>query len=213
MSYILIAWYFVHTNSLVRGFLSWRPINAVLSFGAMAAKARAMFTFMDDYVREYPRAVAGVIILGGLSGSGGQLFMSAENIVQNGMSTASEFSSPGWGFKSAYIAALVYYIATDPEDILYDLGFSVINTDRTTARFYISAALCFHSFFETLYGTHVNPLFWFDHLFYKITGLERNPKSSDAFQTRQEPVRQSDPTINSNRNGSHVMSDGLRKRR
>lgn len=213
MSYILIAWYLVHTNSLVRAILRWRPVYALVSFGAMAAKSRAMFNFMDDYVREYPQAVAGAIILGGLSGSGGQLFMSVEKIVQKGMSTPSEFSSPGWGFKSAYIAALAYYIAIDPEDILYDFGISVFRVDRVTARFYISAALCFHSFFETLYGAHINPLFWFDYLFYKITGLHRDLKSSDPPQTRPEPSRRTDPTANSSTKGPHVMSDGLRKRR
>lgn len=220
MSYVTLAWYVVHQSALLRKALSLRPVMAVLSFGATAAKVRAMFAFMDDYVREYPRAVAGAIVLGGLSGSGGQLFVSVEQILQNGLDTPSEFSAPGWGFKSAYIAAATYYITVDPEDILYDLGISIVEFDRATARFYIATALCFHAALETLYGTHVNPLFWLDHIFYTVTGLSRGKEAQQPVPERRpksESAKPGNPDVYSNEvtdsSRPDVMQEGLRKRR
>lgn len=217
ISYIIIAWYLIHKSALVRGILSLRPVAAVLAFGASAARMRAMFSFMDDYTREFPRVVAGAIICGALSGSGGQLFVSVERMFHEGSDALSDFSSPGWGFKSAYIAAGLYYMFLDPDDMLFNIGFpQVLELDRASARFYISAAMCIHAAVETLYGTHINPLFWLDSIFYAVTGLTRNPMPEPGY-----PLGHG--TLNGASSGHepsgvpggkpHVMDEGLRKRR
>lgn len=194
----------------------------MLAFGASAARMRAMFSFMDDYTREYPTVVAGAIICGGLSGSGGQLFVSFERMFHaDGANAVSDFSAPGWGFKSAYIAAGLYYMFLDPDEMLFNIGFpQMFELDRASARFYISAAMCIHAAVETLYGTHINPLFWLDSIFYAVTGLTRNPKPDDeepghtlghgsipnGASPGHEPSRRPGRKPN-------VMDEGLRKRR
>lgn len=187
---------------------------AIIAFGATAAKARAIFGFMDDFILQFPKVVGGAIILGGLAGSGGQLFVSLEKIVQNGMQTPSEFSSPGWGFKSAYFAAAAYYIAVDPEQVLYNNGVSLFETDRSIARFYISAALCIHAALETLYGAHVNPLFWVENIFFALTGLRHGVKpESETQYSRMTSEYATRPARGKIETEGRRASDGLRKRR
>lgn len=106
IAYITLAWYLVDQSLPLRTLLRTRPLNAVIAFGATAAKSRSIFSFIDAYVARFPGIIAGAIALGGLAGSGGQLFISVENKVRKGFRHPSEFSSPGWGFKSAYLAAL-----------------------------------------------------------------------------------------------------------
>lgn len=221
LSYILLAWYLVHKNALLRRILLLRPIAAVLAFGASAARMRAMFSFMDDYTREYPRVVAGAIVCGALSGSGGQLFVSFERMFHDdgGVGVLSDFSSPGWGFKSAYVASALYYVFLDPDDMLFDLGFpQVLELDRASARFYISAAMSIHAAVETLYGSHINPLFWLDSIFYAVTGLTRNPVPQSGYPlghgapNGDAAPSPHQPTGESGRK-PHVMDQGLRKRR
>lgn len=214
MGYLFFAWYLIHQSRLVRSILTLRPIMAILAFGATAAKARSIFGFMDDFMREFPKAVGGAIILGGLAGSGGQLFVSLEKIVQHGVQTPSEFSSPGWGFKSAYFAAAAYYIAVDPEDVLYHSGIALFEMDRSTARLYISAALCFHAALETLYGSHVNPLFWVEDIFFALTGLKHGVKQESETQysdTTSEYAGR--PTRPTNETRGRSTGDNLKKRR
>lgn len=214
MLYLFGAWYLIHQSRLIRSILSLRPITSILAFGATAAKARAIFGFMDDFMREFPNATCGAIVLGGLAGSGGQLFVSLEKIVQNGSQTPSEFSSPGWGFKSAYFASAAYYIAVDPEGVLYDYGVSLFEADRDTARLCISAALCIHAALETLYGAHVNPLFWIENIFFALTGLRDGVKPESETQYSQMASEYAGrPTPPANETGRRPTDDRLRKRR
>lgn len=217
MLYLFIAWYVVNQNRVLRSLLEFRPILAILSFGATAAKARAIFGFMDDFVREFPEAVCGAIVLGGLAGSGGQLFVSVEKIVQYGMHTPSEFSAPGWGFKSAFFAAAAYYIAVDPEDFFYDHGLSFFEMDRSTARLYISAALCFHAALETLYGTHLNPLFWAEDIFFAFTGLRGGVKQEGSSTQNSRMTSEYDASTRmtdaAGKAPNYLSGEGLRRRR
>lgn len=186
MSYIFVFWYLVNHSPLLRYIFSFRLPRALLAFGATAAKARAIMSFIDAFVPRFPTAVAGAIALGGLSGSGGSLFVTVEKIVQNGLDTPSEFSNPGWGFKSAYIAALVYYVGTDPvgwvaERVPFEWGFQ-----RDDMRFAVSFMLCTHAMLETLYGRHVNPVWGLERVLYAVTGVNGSTESEvcvDGTQT------------------------------
>jgi TRIC channel len=174
--YITVAWYLVDQSRLLREFLRTRPINAVLAFGATAAKARSIFSFVDNYVVDYPGTVAGAVVLGGLAGSGGQLFVSLEKKARGGFHTPSEFSQPGWGFKSAYIVAALYYAATDPDGVLASLPVPVkYSVSRDHARYVLSLLLCTHAFVETLIGRHVNPTYVFEKLLYAVSGVRAEP--------------------------------------
>lgn len=185
ISYITLAWYLVHQNRALRAFLSLRPIMAILAFGATAAKMRAIFAFMDDYVRTFPDMMLGAIVLGGLSGSGGQLFVSVENIVQRGIHVKSELSAPGWGFKSAYAAAAAYYVAVDPNAVLLRAGWTGDSVERDTARLYIAALLCGHAFVETLWGRHINVLFLVERVALAATGLRNGVKADEDGDERR----------------------------
>lgn len=174
LAYVSIAWYLVHQSTALRSLLKLRPFKALLAFGAMAAKARAIFSFMDSYVQRFPDAVAGAIVLGGLAGSGGSLFVAFERKMRLGSRTPSEFSAPGWGFKSAYLAAFLYYITTDPANVLRTLPVPMRYTlEKDDARYIISLALCVHAALETLWGRHINPMFLLERLFYTITRVDR----------------------------------------
>lgn len=185
LGYCFVAWYLVHTLPPLRAVLSWRLIKALLAFGAMAAKSRSIFAFVDRFVIAFPRAAAGAIVLGGVAGSGGSLFVAFERKLRLGAAAPSQLSRPGWGFKSAYLAAALYYIATDPDHVLRDAALplrAVIHRDH--ARFAIALALCSHAFVEALIGRHVNPLYALESVFYAVARLER----SDAMR-RDTPAR------------------------
>ncbi|KAI0562022.1 TRIC channel [Gracilaria domingensis] len=189
LSYVTATWYMVNHFSIVRALLSFRPFAAILSFMAMAAKARAIFNFIDEHNRHFPGAAAGAIVLGGLSGSGGSFFVTLERIVQQGFAAGGELSAPGWGFKSAYIAASLYYIMTDPHTVLRSninsLSFAV---HPRSARFWISLFLCSHAAFETLIGRHINPFYAFEQIFFALSRVrkESQPVAVDI----QEPGEQ-----------------------
>lgn len=217
MSYIFIAWYIVHKSSILRAFLNLRLCKAILAFGASAARMRAMFSFMDSYVREFPQAFLGAIICTGLTGSGGSLFVSVEKMIQHGSNTLSEFSAPGWGFKSAYFAASLYYLFIDPDDMLYNITGTTIEIDRATARFYISAAFSIHALLETLYGKHINPLFWLESIFYSFSGLSRDG-GDDSHMMTASPTKPDARPYSSDDSGKsedrpNITDSGLRRRR
>lgn len=176
IGYITVAWYLIDQSRPLRTLLRTRPINAIMAFGATAAKSRAIFSFIDSYIARFPGAALGAIALGGLAGSGGQLFVSLEKKARRGFGHPSELSSPGWGFKSAYLAALTYYIATDPEGILSELPVPVkYSTARDTARYALSMSLCTHAALETLLARNMNPTYVADRLFYAMTRVREEP--------------------------------------
>ncbi len=177
LSYVTIAWYAVHHVPLLRAFLSLRPVAAILAFGAQAAKARSIFAFIDGFVTRYPGAAAGAMVLGGVAGSGGSLFVAFERKLRLGAAAPSELSKPGWGFKSAYLASVCYYVATDP-DLVFRTAFIPLRKawPRDTARFAISICLCTHAFVEALVGRHINLLFFVENAFYAVTRLEGSDK-------------------------------------
>eukprot|EP00737_Agarophyton_chilense_P000620 gb/GEZJ01000689.1/.p1 GENE.gb/GEZJ01000689.1/~~gb/GEZJ01000689.1/.p1 ORF type:complete len:348 (+),score=46.71 gb/GEZJ01000689.1/:35-1045(+) len=187
LSYVTVAWYAVNHYSTIRNFLSFRPIAAVLAFTAMAAKARTIFNFIDQHNRLFPGAAAGAIVLGGLCGSGGSFFITLERIVQHGFSAAGDLSAPGWGFKSAYIAAAAYYVATDPH-MMFRTSLAPVSyaLHPRAARFWIALFLCSHAAVETLVGTHINPFFVFEHILFAVTGVRKHSEA-DAPPEPHEP--------------------------
>jgi TRIC channel len=190
-AYIIVAWYLVDQSRLVRQFVRTRPFNAVLAFGATAAKARAIFGFMDAYVKRFPGAIAGAVALGGLSGSGGALFLSLEKKARRGVHTPSELSEPGWAFKSAYLVAMLYYLAIDAS-VLRALPVRMkYSISRDDARFLLSLSLCLHAAFETLLGRNVNPTYLLDSLFYTITGVRFHPVPEPTIPTTGDDVSSS----------------------
>lgn len=185
LGYITIAWYIVN-HTPIRPILQFRPITAIIAFGAMAAKARSIFAFIDKFAVRFPGAAAGAIVLGGLAGSGGSLFVSIEKVVMHGFSASSELSAPGWGLKSAYIAASLYYMATDPDHVLRGLPVSLkYAIHRDEARYWISLALCTHAAMETLYGRHLNPVWPLEEIFFALT---RVTKETVVEETPDEKV-------------------------
>lgn len=216
MSYLAISWYIVNHWTLMRNILMLRPVSAMLAFGATAAKARSIFSFVDTFVQRFPNATAGAIVLGGLAGSGGSLFVSVDKMVHNRFNIPSELSAPGWGFKSAYMAAGLYYIATDPDFVLR--GFSIpiaYVVNRDDARFWLSAALCFHAAAETLYGKHFNPMFWVESILYALTGVKSVPESVEVDDLSDSSVR-IDGQKEKNGNGAawaDGTKEGMRRRR
>lgn len=179
--YVAAAWYVVNMVAPIRMLLMFRPVAAVLAFGAQAAKARSIFGFIDGFILRYPRSAVGAIVLGGLAGSGGTLILGFERKLRMGKASHSEFSRPGWTFKSAYLASTLYYMLTDQDSFLRDLfGWNiVIAKDR--ARFWIALALCCHAAIEALWGKHINPLYIFETAFYLVMRLD----SSDVVEQKQ----------------------------
>lgn len=179
ITYVTIAWYVVNHMAVVRYVLFLRPVRAVIAFGAMAAKARSIMAFIDRVTTLFPGSVAGAIILGGVAGSGGSMFVSVEKIVQSGLRSHSELSAPGWGFKSAYLASFLYYVATDPAGWLAkNLPFEILTVGKDDMRFAVSLGLCTHAMMETLYGRHVNPLYFLEEVFFALTGVQKLPEES-----------------------------------
>lgn len=219
MAYIFCAWYVVHRSSVLRAILNTRVPSAILAFGASAARMRAIFSFMDGYVREFPRAALGAIICSGLTGSGGSLFVSVEKLVQHGAhNSVSEFSAPGWGFRSAYFAAALYYAFVDPDDVLYGLGLSTLDLDRQSARLLISAAFSTHAFFEALFGTHFNILHGVESLIFAVTRLPMKAETHHGLivdaHTQEHYAQSSDVSDESDeQRPPTVMDEGLRRRR
>lgn len=178
LGYITVAWYLVDQSRALRALLRTRPVSAILAFGASAAKARAIFSFMDGFMVKFPGAAAGAIALGGLSGSGGALFVSLEKKARRGFHTPSELSSPGWGFKSAYLVAISYYVATDPEGVLATLPVPVkYYAARDTARYALSLSLCTHAALDMLLERSMNPTYVLDRLFYALTRVREEASS------------------------------------
>lgn len=193
LGYITVAWYLVDQSRAFRSLLRTRPVNAILAFGASAAKARAIFSFMDNFIVKYPGAAAGAIALGGLAGSGGALFVSLEKKARRGFHTPSELSSPGWGFKSAYLVSMTYYVATDPEGILAELPVPVkYSAARDAARYALSLSLCTHAALDMLLDRSMNPTYILDRLFYAVTRVREEASSEfSALATETESRLQS----------------------
>lgn len=172
--YIITAWYIIHHNALIRNILSIRPIHAIIAFGATIAKARSIIAFMDDFMYKFDHNTAmGAIALGGLSGCGGSLFVSADNGIRTSFKQPSELSRPGWGVKGSYTAAIVYYLLTDPHSILTQ-GFGIgiktgTSIHKDEARFWIALLLAIHAAMEILLGTSINPFSVFDRIAVTIT--------------------------------------------
>lgn len=191
LGYVCVAWWLVHTVAPLRSLLALRPARAVLAFGANAAKARSLFSFMDKFVLRYPGAAAGAIVLGGLAGSGGALFIALERKLRLGPSARSALSRPGWGFKSPYIAAALYYVLTDPDGLLQGMTIPLRNAiPRDDARFAISLALASHAGLEALLGRNFNPVYFVEYILYSLARLEKgsatsgsNTKSPEASST------------------------------
>lgn len=178
LGYITVAWYLIDQSRALRSLLRTRPMNAILAFGASAAKARAIFSFIDGFIIRYPGAAAGAIALGGLAGSGGSLFVSLEKKARRGFHTPSELSSPGWGFKSAYLVAIFYYVATDPEGILAELPVPMkYSAARDTARYVLSLSLCTHAALDMLLARNMNPTYILDRMFYALTRVREEASS------------------------------------
>lgn len=216
MSYVTIAWYLINHSTPLRALLSFRPVMAIIAFGATAAKARSIMSFMDSFVVRFPDAVLGAIVLGGLAGSGGALFVTIEKIVQGGLETPSELSAPGWGFKSSYVAALAYYVGTDPTGwIAKNAPFEMLTVDRDEMRFAVSMALCTHAALETLYGRHVNPLYPVEEVLYALTGVRKvaveREVAADSYRTDISPVQREISRIEGVKK-VNVTAEGMRKR-
>lgn len=174
--YLLVAWYLVNQSRAVRLLLRSRPLNAVLAFGASAAKARNILAFVDKYILLFPGSIAGAIALGGVCGSGGLLFISMEKKARQGFHTPSEISEPGWGFKSAYLVAALYYMAIDPSGLLFDPSLSTNNlVTRDFARYALSLGLSLHAAVETMLRRHINPVYLFERLLYAVTRVPSEP--------------------------------------
>lgn len=106
--------------------------------------------------------------------------MSVERIVQGGFGTASEFSRPGWGFKSAYWAAFVYYVATDPVGWVRDkLSMEKWGWDKDHVRLVVSLMLCLHTVIEVLFARTVNPFWLTESIMYKLSGVRREWMEDD----------------------------------
>lgn len=214
MSYITVAWYLINHSAPLRAVLSFRPVYAMLAFGAMAAKCRSILSFMDTFVARFPQAILGAIVLSGLAGSGGMLFVQLEKIVQDGLQTSSQFSNPAWSFKSAYIAAGVYYVATDPAGwIAEHVPFETITFPKDQVRFAISVALCTHAAFETLYGRHVNPMYPFEEILCAITGVRKPVLEDEAgHEEMSSSSKGSEFAGKKARERQERQSQGLRRR-
>lgn len=175
LGYVFAAWWVVHTVPTLRWFLTMRPVRAVLAFGAKAAKARSLFAFMDNFVVRFPGAAAGAVVLGGLAGSGGALVIAFERKLRLGPTARSALSRPGWGFKSPYIAAALYYVLTDPDGVLRSMSIPLRSVvPRDDARFAISLALASQAFVEALYGRNFNPLSVIEYVLFSLARLDRS---------------------------------------
>jgi hypothetical protein len=209
-AYITVAWYLIDQSRLLRRLVRTRPFNAILAFGATAAKARSIFGFIDSFVVRFPGVVAGAIALGGLSGSGGSLFLSLEKKTRQGLHVRSEFSEPGWAFKSSYLVAILYYCAIDPSRALQGLPIRLkYSISRDDARFFLSLALCLHAALETLLGRTMNPTFVLDALFYAVTGVRFDPLPEPTAATRVETSSSSAPGNSPTTNFRRIPTQGV----
>lgn len=215
MVHITLAWYVINHSQMARAFLTMRPVSAVLCFTAMAAKSRTIFSFIDEYNRRFRHQAAGAVLLGGLAGCGGSFFMTIERIVQRGFAAGSELSAPGWGFKSAYIAAACYYLATDPHMIVRSwvvpLQYAV---DKREARFWIALALCVHAAVESLIGRHINVVFVLEQVFFAVTGVRKHSEDEEEEEVAvDEGPNGRTPSEEVKRAWTARDMNGLRRRR
>lgn len=234
----LSFWYIVHRSMTLRYFCQFRLCRAVIAFGATAARMRAMMAFMDLYVQRFPGVVTGAIICGGLAASAGLLCVSVEKIIQHGLQTRSEFSNPGWGFKSAFIAAACYFLLLNPNE---SLPIQFLGISKQSVMFYMSLIFCVHAALDAAYGRHVNPLYWIETILLAVTGLNPPQPSTTTTYTselidthtkkeyhhkdRVEGERHfadsplscisesSDTSVSTDSYRPHIMDSGLRKRR
>lgn len=234
----LSFWYIVRRSTTFRYFCQLRLCRTVIAFGATAARMRAMMAFMDLYVQRFPGVITGAVICGGLAASAGLLCVSVEKIIQHGLGTHSEFSKPGWGFKSAFIAAACYFMLLNPNE---SLPIQFLGLSKQSVMFYISLIFCVHAALDAAYGSHVNPLYWIETILLAITGL--NPPQATTTTTytselaeahakkeyfRKDKVESkrhfadsplscmsesSDTSVSTDSYRPHIMDSGLRKRR
>lgn len=154
-----LCWYLVNVVTPVRGLLRLRLVSAVLVYFATAAKVRSIFGTVDGLVAAFPASWSGAIVLGGLSGCGGSLFVSLEKISQFGRGAPSELSAPGWPFKAAFLSSALYYLGTDPAGLVATAaGVKALPWSRDEVCFAVSAGLCAHATLCALGGVTFNPL-------------------------------------------------------
>lgn len=173
-----LCWYLVNVVTPVRALLRLRLVSAVLVYFATAAKVRSIFGAVDGLVAAFPASWSGAIVLGGLSGCGGSLFVSLEKINQYGRGAPSELSAPGWPFKAAFLSSALYYIGTDPAGLVASAaGVKAFPWSRDEVCFAVSAGLCVHATLCTLGGATFNPLRPVEVL---LSAVLRLPEGDDA---------------------------------
>lgn len=220
--YVLIAWWVVEVFPLLRHLFEFRVFMAMLTFFEMIVKGRNVLSFVDKVLgMGFEGGIGtGTVILAGLSGTGGLLLITMDRKLKFGRAAGKgPFSEPGWGFKSPYLIAGIYYVGIDPFGWFADaLGFK-IKVARDVAKFWLILGLACHATVETLINRNINPVYLVEQFLYAVSRV--SPKSvlqEDGPSTSEHPNSQEDETTVKREREMTVKSEGdkngtLRQRR
>eukprot|EP00188_Purpureofilum_apyrenoidigerum_P005801 Plantae.Rhodophyta-Purpureofilum_apyrenoidigerum.ctg7979.p1 GENE.Plantae.Rhodophyta-Purpureofilum_apyrenoidigerum.ctg7979~~Plantae.Rhodophyta-Purpureofilum_apyrenoidigerum.ctg7979.p1 ORF type:complete len:294 (+),score=41.91 Plantae.Rhodophyta-Purpureofilum_apyrenoidigerum.ctg7979:155-1036(+) len=169
----LFVWWLVNCVPAVRYIFQLKLVYAPVVFLAHFAKVRAITATVHEVAARAPGGWAATILLGGIAGSGGVIFMDADKKFKLGPHTPSTFSAPEWGFKSAFLTAAVYYFLTDPHNLIVSyIDLPDINVGDL--KFFLSMFLATLAVIEVLFGRSFNVFHYIERGLINVLGLKRS---------------------------------------
>mmetsp|Transcript_1399 Transcript_1399/g.4161 ORF Transcript_1399/g.4161 Transcript_1399/m.4161 type:complete len:294 (-) Transcript_1399:38-919(-) len=169
----LFIWWLVNCVPAVRYLFQMKLIFAPIVFLAHFAKVRAITSTVNEVAARVPGGWAATILLGGIAGSGGIVFMDADKKFKLGPHTPSTFTAPEWGFKSAFLTSAVYYFCVDPHNIIVSYV-DLPEINRGDLVFVLSLFLATIAVLEVLFGRSFNVFHYIERVLINVLGLKRS---------------------------------------
>jgi len=132
---------------------------------------RAISMTVDSVAKQVPDGWVAAILLGGIGGCGGLLFLDADRKFRTGFNAKSTFSSPEWPIKSAFLTSTAYYVLSDPHNIIQSYV-DFPHLQNADLRFALGTFLSIISIAEMILGRSINLFHYFERILVAVLGLQ-----------------------------------------
>ncbi|KAJ8900743.1 hypothetical protein NDN08_000044 [Rhodosorus marinus] len=166
----LLCWWLVNCTP-VKKILQIRVVFAPIAVVATFARIRAISMTVDSVAKQVPNGWVAAIILGGIGGCGGLLFLDADKKFRTGFNAKSTFSSPEWPIKSAFLISTAYYVLSDPHKIIQSYV-DLPHLQNADLKFALGAFLSAIAILELVLGRSINLFYYFERILVAVLGLQ-----------------------------------------
>mmetsp|Transcript_38011 Transcript_38011/g.151026 ORF Transcript_38011/g.151026 Transcript_38011/m.151026 type:complete len:242 (-) Transcript_38011:62-787(-) len=166
----LLCWWLVNCTP-VKKILQIKVVLAPIAVVATFARIRAISMTVDSVAKQVPDGWVAAILLGGIGGCGGLLFLDADRKFRTGFNAKSTFSSPEWPIKSAFLTSTAYYVLSDPHNIIQSYV-DFPHLQNADLRFALGTFLSIISIAEMILGRSINLFHYFERILVAVLGLQ-----------------------------------------